>query len=355
MVSDPADWRRDLEHWLEPFPARLSRPARRRMCPLSAAGLVGPGARKGIQPTARRRGLDGHDRPAHVVSAEAWDAAPLEAELVAQADRPVGGPDANRAIDDTALPTKGRPSVGVAPRSASAPGKSATRQTPVSMTRAKAGVPVPIALRLFLPESRTNDPARLDAAGVPEAWRAFRTEPAVAPAEIDRPIEAGLSVGIVPADAGSGPSAPFRQGLGARGLAWAVGIPRHRKVSPADVRLIFPAVGRGGPRERRVPDTPSVAAETMPNGGRSGGAPAPKASSAPASPRPGLAWPMARRGGSGMAGPGTRRVRRPGSSASTARRASGSTASRTRRPTRIRRRWPLSSRRAGCVSGRVSG
>jgi hypothetical protein len=31
------------------------------------------------------------------------------------------------------------------------------------------------------------------------------------------------------ADAGYGLSAPFRQGLTTRGLAWAVGIPRHLK------------------------------------------------------------------------------------------------------------------------------
>jgi len=34
------------------------------------------------------------------------------------------------------------------------------------------------------------------------------------------------------ADAGYGISAPFRQGLTARELAWAVGIPRHLKVPP---------------------------------------------------------------------------------------------------------------------------
>ncbi|WP_363755748.1 hypothetical protein [Sphingobium sp. LSP13-1-1.1] len=33
-------------------------------------------------------------------------------------------------------------------------------------------------------------------------------------------------------------SAPFRQALSARGLGWAVGIPRHQKVYPADVQLI---------------------------------------------------------------------------------------------------------------------
>jgi hypothetical protein len=38
-----ADWNGDLDHWLAPFLARLGHKARRRMCPLYVAGLIGPG------------------------------------------------------------------------------------------------------------------------------------------------------------------------------------------------------------------------------------------------------------------------------------------------------------------------
>ena len=44
-----------------------------------------------------------------------WDEAPLEAELLAQANRLVGGPKAILVIDDTALPKKGTHLVGVGP------------------------------------------------------------------------------------------------------------------------------------------------------------------------------------------------------------------------------------------------
>ena len=50
--------------------------------------------------------------------------------------------------------------------------------------------------------------------------------------EIDRAIAAGVRFGCALADAGYGLSAPFRQGLTARKLAWAVGIPRYLKVYP---------------------------------------------------------------------------------------------------------------------------
>jgi SRSO17 transposase len=63
------------------------------------------------------------------------------------------------------------------------------------------------------------------------------------------------------ADAGYGLSAPFRQGLTARKLAWAVGIPRHLNVYPADVQMIWPVAKRGRPRKRYVPDILSIPAE----------------------------------------------------------------------------------------------
>src|ERR1700726_3331522 len=120
-----------------------------------------------------------------------------------------------------------------------------------------------LALRLFLPESWTSKRARLQRAGVPTEYRTARTKPEMALAEIDCVIAAGVRFGCVLADAGYGLSAPFRQGLTARKLAWAVGIPRHLKLYPADVRLIWPVAKRGRPRRRHVPDILSMSAGDM--------------------------------------------------------------------------------------------
>ena len=49
-----ANWRTDLERWPEPFLAGRSRPARRRMCTLYIAGLIGPGDRKSVKPMEAR-------------------------------------------------------------------------------------------------------------------------------------------------------------------------------------------------------------------------------------------------------------------------------------------------------------
>ena len=263
MQRSRTDWQGELGRWLEPFLERLGHQARRRMCPLYVAGLIGPGDRKSVAPMAERFAPRAYDQLHHFVAAGVWDAAPLEAELLVQADKLVGGSDAVLVIDDTALPKKGEHSVGVAAQYASALGKTANCQTLVSLTLARGEVPVPVALRLFLPQSWTNDPARLQRVGVPLPHRTARTKPQIALAEIDRLIAGDVRFGCVLADAGYGQSAPFRQELTRRKLTWAVGIPRHLKVYPVGVHLIFPTARRGRPRQRSIPDVLSVAAEDM--------------------------------------------------------------------------------------------
>jgi SRSO17 transposase len=212
---------------------------------------------------AERVALGDYDQLHHFIAAGVWDAGPVERELLVQADKLVGGSDAVLVIDDTAIAKKGAHSVGVAAQYASALGKTANCQTLVSLTLARGEVPVMLALRLFLPENWTSDRARMKRAGVPADYRTARTKPELALVEIDRAIAAGVRFGCVLADAGYGLSAPFRQALTARKLTWAVGIPRHLKVYPADVKMIWPVAKRGRPRRRHVPDVLSIPAEDM--------------------------------------------------------------------------------------------
>jgi SRSO17 transposase len=262
MVVD-ANWRDDLERWLEPFLASLSHPARRRMCPLYIAGLIGPGDRKSVQPMAARAGEVGYDQLHHFVAAGVWDSAPLEATLLREADRLVGDKAGFLVIDDTALPKKGTHSVGVAPQYASSLGKTANCQSLVSVTLASREVPVMVGLRLFLPDSWTADAERMKRAGVPQERQIVLTKPEIAIEEIDRVIASGARFNCVLADAGYGSSGPFRQALSERGLLWAVGLTRKQTVYPADVALVFPVAKTGKPRKYPLPDQPSISAEAM--------------------------------------------------------------------------------------------
>src|SRR3981081_1660016 len=112
MAETMVGWEGELGQWLKPFLKRLGHKARQRMCPLYIAGLIGPGDRKSVAPMAERFAPGGYDRLHHFVAAGVWDAAPLEAELLIQADELVGGRAAGLGIDDTSLPQKGNTSVG---------------------------------------------------------------------------------------------------------------------------------------------------------------------------------------------------------------------------------------------------
>jgi len=257
------DWRIDLERWLAPFLAGLSHPARRRMCPLYIAGLIGPGDRKSVQPMAARAGEVGYDQLHHFVGAGIWDSAPLEKALLQEADRLVGDEAGFLVIDDTALPKKGAHSVGVAAQYASSLGKTANCQSLVSVTLASREVPVMVGLRLFLPDTWTNDAERMARARVPRERQVALTKPEIAIEEIDRIIAAGVRFRCVLADSGYGSSGPFRQALTERGLLWAVGLSRRQNVYPTDVTLTFPVARVGNRRKYHVPEQPPVSAEAM--------------------------------------------------------------------------------------------
>ena len=112
---------------------------------------------------------------------------------------------------------------------------------------------MPLALRLYLPEVWTEDPARLAKAGVPEPAQRHRSNSEIALAELDRVLGAEVRFGVVLANAAYGSSS----------LTWAVGIPRTQKVYSLEVGLTWPVAPRGRPRQRPAPDIRPVAAHEM--------------------------------------------------------------------------------------------
>ena len=106
----------------------------------------------------------------HFVAAGVWKEAPLETELLIQADKLVGGSDAALVIDDTSMPKKGKHSVGVAAQYASALGKTANCQTLVSLTLARGEVPVTGSAAPFPPGELDERSSTFEA-----GWRSGRT------------------------------------------------------------------------------------------------------------------------------------------------------------------------------------
>ena len=255
---DPeAAWDRDFDRWLAPFLAQLRHKAQRRWCPVYLHGLLAPGERKSIEPMAARVAKGQSQQLHHFVTVSAWDAPAFESLLLEKAAALVGGADAHLIIDDTALVKQGSHSVGVAHQYCGQLGKGTNCQALVSLTLARNEVPVPIALRLYLPKAWTTDRARCEAAGVPEAIL-FRTKWKIALDEIERVRRAGVVFGDVLADAGYGACREFREGLSAMGLTWAVGISPDQLVYADDTSVELPAstTRTGRPRTLGVPSTP---------------------------------------------------------------------------------------------------
>lgn len=246
-------WESEFDRWVKPFLAEFGHKAQRRWGPVYLRGLISPGERKSILPIALRQCPEEKEQLHHFVATSQWATDGPERVLLEKADTLVGGHDAHLIIDDTGLVKKGSFSVGVAHQYCGQLGKNANCQTLVSLTLAREDVPVPIALRLYLPESWVKDPKRLRKCGVPDEV-VFRPKWKIALDEIQRVVQSGVTFGDVLADAGYGSCAEFRRGLTAMGLRWAVGISCEQKFYPVNARTRMPRTARiGRPRKNGVP------------------------------------------------------------------------------------------------------
>ena len=216
-------------------------------------GLLLPGARKIVEPMAARlrpgHVSAEHQSLLHFVGQSPWQTAALlravrEAVLPAMA---ASGPIEAWIVDDTGFPKKGRHSVGVARQYCGQLGKQDNSQVAVSLSVATAEASLPVAWRLYLPESWADDAARRGAAGVPDEVE-FRTKPEIALSQIAalkaEGVAPGVAPGVVLADAGYGNHSGFRAGVSALGLDYVAGVLGTTVVWPPGVVPTVPA-GRG--------------------------------------------------------------------------------------------------------------
>ena len=154
---------RSLEGFLGKLTAGLGRSERRRWAGVYVRRLLLDGERKSIEPMASRLGESDQDLQ-HFVSLSPWSADVLLEGLATATAAP-----SYWILDETSFPKAGGHSAGVQRQYCGALGKTANCQLAVSLHRADeaAGTSQPLAWRLFLPESWTDDPARCQRAGVP--------------------------------------------------------------------------------------------------------------------------------------------------------------------------------------------
>ncbi len=245
-----------------------------RVAPLKAycTGLILPGERKSVEPMAARlepgRVQAAHQSLHHFVAKADWSdealLALVRAQVLPEVER--HGPILAWIVDDTGFPKKGRHSVGVARQYCGQIGKQDNCQIAVTLSVATQHASLPIAYRLYLPELWAENRERRAKAGVPEEV-AFQTKPEIALDQIRSALAAGVSPGVVLADAGYGVDTAFRTALTDLGLTYSLGIQSSTTLWPPGQAPLPPKPwsGRGRPptRVRRKPDHKPLSAKDL--------------------------------------------------------------------------------------------
>jgi SRSO17 transposase len=181
----------------------LGRSERRYWCKLYLTGLLLDGERKSIEPMAHR--VPGGNKQAlqQFVNQSPWAHEPGQDKL---SQHLVPGSGTGRGVlvlDATTLPKKGDASVGVARQYCGAVGKVTNCQAIVTWHYCGPDLHFPLLGEVYLPQSWTTDPARLERAGIPEDEWAFREKWKLALALLDR-VNDDLSYEAIVIDAGYG-------------------------------------------------------------------------------------------------------------------------------------------------------
>jgi SRSO17 transposase len=220
-------------------------------------GLCLPGDRKSIEPMAARvdpRHVRArHQSMHHFIANAGWDDEAVlrvaRETVLAALER--HGPVAEWVVDDTGIPKKGNHSVGVARQYCGVLGKQENCQVAVSVSVAHERASVPVAYRLYLPETWARDRRRRRAAGVPDTL-VFRAKWQIALEQITHLTGEGVPAAPVVADAGYGVVTAFRDALTAQAIPYIVGISTETTVWPPGQAPLPPRKYRGHGRPPTV-------------------------------------------------------------------------------------------------------
>lgn len=244
----------------------------RAWCGVYLAGLLQDGERKSIEPISRRVSLpaalagtkDPDQGLQQFVSASAWNEQAVGARYRALMADSFADPAGVFVLDDTTFPKAGVHSVGVQRQYCGALGKKANCQAAVSLHYVGKAGHLPLAMRLFLPESWLEAPERLDKAGVPQPARRALSKGEIALELLDGVRAENVLPGrVVVGDSGYGVSGPLRAGLTQRGLHYVLGVTGEMVVFLEEPRWLKPGPrsdgrpgGRPRARHRLHPDSP---------------------------------------------------------------------------------------------------
>ena len=192
-------------------------------------GLLLPCERKSVEPIAAATAPGAtsaqHQSLLHFIAKGEWSddkvLAKVRGHVLPQIER--HGAIEAWIMDDTGIPKYGAHSVGVSHQYCGQLGKQANCQVAVSLSVANHHASLPVAYRLYLPESWVKDKDRRKAVGVPDEIE-FQTKPKIALQQIEWACKAGIPRGVVLMDCAYGSDLSLRTRMTELGLAYSVGI-----------------------------------------------------------------------------------------------------------------------------------
>jgi len=242
---DPARWQELLDELLGRVAGRFARVDLRRRAKAFVHGLLADLPRKNCWTIAEHAGNPNPDGMQHLLSRAVWDHDAVRDDVRDYLVEHLGDPEAVLVVDETGDLKKGTTTVGVQRQYSGTAGRVENAQVAVYLVYAGQAGHAVIDRELYLPRSWTNDPDRLQAAGVPDEI-GFATKPALATKMITRALDARVPAAWVAGDEVYGANPGLRSELEARGVGYVLAV-------ACDQPVAFGATNRADALLRQVP------------------------------------------------------------------------------------------------------
>jgi SRSO17 transposase len=213
----------ELQEFLGAFQVRFRRPEGRKALERYTTGLLTELPNKNCDTLAQAVPGNSEQRLQEFLTNMQWDEEDLNRQrvrkMIAEATRGEGV----LVFDDTGFPKQGTASVGVERQYSGTLGKVGNCQIAVTCCYTDRQATWPVAVRLYLPKTWAQDPARRQQTRVP-AEIPFQTKPEIALTLLDQARAWGVPHRCVVADADYGDNPHFLAGLEARQERYVVAV-----------------------------------------------------------------------------------------------------------------------------------
>jgi SRSO17 transposase len=229
VFGNVSTWGQELDALARRIGARFPRSETRDRVRAYLIGLLGPVQRKNSWQLAEQIGDDDPYGVQYLLGRSEWDPDAVRDDLRDYVVEALGDPDAVLIVDETGFLKKGTHSAGVARQYTGTAGRIENAQVGVFLAYTSRHGTAFLDRALYLPKEWTDDPARCEAAGIPEGT-AFATKPQLARGMLARAFQAGVPAAWVTGDEVYGSDGGLRRWLESQGQPYVLAVRANQYV-----------------------------------------------------------------------------------------------------------------------------